>query len=251
MELDQRSCIQIPGEQPVSAALMIKRLQDRFRDPYNEVIQISADGITTQEPADASSFHAVRHFPSISGHNLLLSVMFVQNLGMSLSYGGCIVLSFAYLYKAAMKAGLLKQQWPDMEFVVDMQRKAGGRPFVLDPDGGLAAMPKCFGMALGVKLSAFQGGRRPQLPTADFISAKGRRVETICPAMHLTQNQSNKGEKNADPLTFYASAGLRCLDSLRASTHKSARLDHLSKLYEKSRRLNPAQLVFCLKGGLR
>ena len=120
-------------------------------------------------------------FPVTSGVLLNRAMYNMHGRGIKLCNSGALVLSVAFLYRAASLAGVLTSPWPDMDFVIAAHSKK--YPFVLESEHSVPAMAKYFAMALGAKHTQYLSDRRPALPPPNVIEKEGRMIETDFPLM--------------------------------------------------------------------
>jgi hypothetical protein len=184
--------------------------------------------------------------PASPGHIIYLSAWFVHEVGLKLCNCGALVLSAAYLYKAALRVGAIKNTWEDMELVIRLQSRT--KQFMVEPYDGIASMHKCFGRALGIKPSTYRKAKVPNLPRIDVVQKSGMMMETDWPVMSILQDQNLRtSEPKWDDRDFVVGAAFRSLDRLKKATTKSECIDNVFKQYERTGRLTATQLMFGLK----
>lgn len=184
-------------------------------------------------------FNVHRACPVPTGGLIHISAAQTHLFGVRLCNFGAMVLSVAYLYRAALKSGALKKKWADMEFVIQTH-STKSRPFVLEPKEGTTSMAKCFGLALGVKLNAFRRGQRPRLPSSAFIEQHVRQLKTEWPlqrAIDAWQKDQTQGA------ALFVAAAIESMKSLAKAEIESGELKDIRDQYEKSGKLAPHQLL--------
>lgn len=228
-----------------------------IRDPYYNLIdEASTDGFykSLRLQAMDEQGHAPRarapyqihsRFPSLAGRATHISMLALQFIGHLACNHDLIVLSLAYLYKAAQKVGAVVRTWEDMEYVISAQSTE--RDFVLEPVEGLPGLPKCFGRSLGMSLSEFRGGRRPLPPDGETVmqSRAGRQIRHLCPIYNNIEQSMDTGQNNIS--SNYSTTLLPSPSVLRKAAPQSTRLDSAFKQYERTGKLTSAQLMFCME----
>ena len=228
----------------VGNALRVKKLlADLGKDPYNEARKDSSISHTTKETS-SPPFGLYKALPLIPGMLINISAMQTHSVGIMLCNWGNIVLSTAYLYRAALRSGGLTKPWPDMEFVIETHSK--NRPLILEPDTETANMAKCFGVALGVKGSAYRRGQRPRLPKTSFIQQYGRKLSTEWPLEKAMEEWDWNGNVS-DRGSPFVKAAVKSLESLKKQEQKDHQLRNLCDQYEKIGKVTPSQLLLCFK----
>ena len=235
------------GSKPYADVITL--FKEAFADPYHRAHQLLAKENRTLT-AKHTPYSVYALFPSVPAQVLQVSKFTMQISGYSLCDRGLLVLSLAYLYSAAKKAGLASKAWVDMDFVVSEQSKT--RSFVLEPDNGIAAMPSCFGKAVGMKLSSFRHGQRPSFPSGATILKDGTWLESPYAAIDRLCGTDKHGYTTTNKdLSNYASIGFQCIDDLYRTGYSADKYGDLITRYKQHGKLTPAQLLYCLQEVLK
>lgn len=216
------------------------------RDPLVIAEQCGKAATRTSEEVKDAELPSYEGFPAMSGFLIHLSASFAHQLGQGRCNSGAVVLSAAYLYRAVLQAGIIKQEWMDMEYVIASQ--STGTPFVREPLDGLSSMYKCFGSALGIKPSAFRKGPTPNAPHTSWFAEHGRLLHTNAPffTTRYKHNRQMPGSRPSDDVMAVRTA-LQSLARLRKDTAKSQRLQDILEQYDRTRKLTAAQLTYSFK----
>ena len=190
----------------------------------------------TAEPSERQghytpSFRVHRLLPIFTGLLTHACLIITHRIGVSHGLGSFTVLSAAYLYRAALLAGVQTQPWPDMEVVIRSESKK--QAFIRESAQGITSMPQCFGVALGLKFSAFSKSNRPPLPRVEFVDKHGRKLQGW-----MLSTKSNSERYCRATRVAASLAGLE-----RLAENKSSEVQALLNRYEKTGNLSPAQLL--------
>lgn len=227
----------------------IQYLQSMTTDPIMATNQGQEKNSSEPQKSTASEPFVYTGFPATAGHLMYSSALQVHTLGRRLCNTGNMVLSAAYLYRAAMLAGSGMKKWHDMEFLIETESRT--TPFVREPLDGLASIYRCFGTALGMKPSAFRAGERPRLPDHIWVAKHGKKLHAQDPfcrtygdyAAKMPTSQPKVGE-------IEMRTAFQTVNDLRSATGKSERLDKILEAYDRTGRMTAAQLAFALREAL-
>lgn len=219
---------------------------EMFKDPYYEARQHSLNSKRSQGQSAYSPFRVYKAFPSNLGHIIHISLVTTQLAGLSLCNDQALVLSLAYVYRAARRIRALSKPWPDMEFIISTQSQQRSsakkeREFVLEPDSGISSLPQCFARSLGMGLSVFRHGARLDLPKRDSISKHSTQLRSTCPLTNIFTNLDNFG------LSVYGRPTMECLDMVKQFKHRSERLEEVVGQYARIGKVTPPQLLYCVE----
>ncbi|KAF2774330.1 hypothetical protein EJ03DRAFT_4996 [Teratosphaeria nubilosa] len=154
--------------------------------------------------------------------NMWFSRTMVHAFGMRMCNIDRLVLSTAYLYKVAKETCVLQAEWADMDYVIGANSKQS--QFVRQSSTGPQAYAKYFGMALGMKASAFSGDWWPKLPHCNAIDKNARGLQDQ--ASLLTQIVDKDFVRGNDIDDNLVSMALRCLQWKDIGDDSPARLLH-------------------------
>lgn len=216
------------------------------KDPYRS---INKDARVITQFSTESAFKIYKAFPAIAGKIINTTALLTHSRGLTCCDLGEIALSAAYLYRTALRAGVIKHPWPDMDFFIERQSRS--RPFVLESDIGVTSMAKNFGIALGLKSQAFRRQQRPDLPKPAFVKQNSRRVDLDWPLIRVVNPKpsADKIVSKNDHLEVVQNA-LTCLDKLVKSNCVSERLAGICQKYRKTGKVSSAHLLYALKEAL-
>lgn len=110
-------------------------------------------------------FHLITALPLMIGILDWCIKIFMHKAGIAIANTDLAVLSTSYMYSASRRDGTITNVWYDMKFVIEEQSMNG--PFIRDAHAAPDAMARHFGLAVGVKPTAYAKKKqdmRAQLP---------------------------------------------------------------------------------------
>ena len=216
-------------------------------DPYHEARQNFLRSLGSDYDPTPLSFRVRKGVPVRLGTLAFTAALTAHSRGVELGSTAGIVLSAAYLYKAALVVGAVTKPWKDMEFVIDAQSKK--RPFVLVPKNGIESMAMYFGNALGIPYAAFANGQRPRLPKKGIINSKIRLLVIDWPIVNGIIEYTKWNDMMAPvdrdlPVVNAAIQSINRLEKLESKTEQAVRL---VQQYKSTGKLTPSELMLAFK----
>lgn len=210
-------------------------------DPYLKARKSLEDEGPALKRVPQEPFKVHRVLPVATGMLIHISALQSHHLGIRLCNWGNVVLSVAYLYRAALRARVITKTWPDMEFVIKTHSKS--RAFVLEPNVGTTSMAKCFGVSLGVKLKAFKKGQRPRLPKPAVVEQYARTLSTDWPL----QKAIDAWQEDQTRDIPFVRAAIESMKSLQRTKTDDQKIQEIKDQYQKTGKLSPSQLLLAFQ----
>lgn len=114
-----------------------------------------------------------------------------------------MVLSAAYLYRACVQGGLLKESsWPDMDFVIANHSR--DKPLVLEKEHDITSMARFFGLKLKIVKPGQGTGQEPVRPLKRWFE------EYLSPTFPLFTTQKESNTRSAAGYREKVGAAIRC-----------------------------------------
>ena len=217
----------------------IRRLSN---DPLSDAIQPVGVGCLPNVVSSTPKYELYNILPVAAGVLISDSATQTHKFGIALCNYCRLVLSAAYLYKAALSIGAVKSHWEDMEFVIATQ--SNKRPFILQSDNGAGSFSKLFGIALGAQLKNYAKGRSARLPNLDHIQKHAKRMEDW-PYV----NGSTHYKYASDPVkaaTAKCEMAIGNLERLSKTSPKDARLEDIYLHYKGNGRMTLTQMLLTM-----
>lgn len=215
------------------------------KDPYQQFASKALDPSQQGERDTPESFPVHRIFPMTLGKNAYGCAVAVHNRGVTCCDVGKMVLSAAYLYRAARIIGAITKPWTDMEHVIQIQNRV--HSFVLEADS-VTSVAKFFGLSLGMKPQSFRRGQRPPPPNIAFVDRNAKNMLVDWPMVTRVRVSSNDEKINVpQDITPIVQTGVRSIERLRKLGLCSQRLGEIHRQLKKTGKLTTTQLLIGMK----
>ena len=221
---------------------VIERISKCHLDGTLPNFNVGEQGLTVSAlpRVDADNLH--KCLPLLSGIQMNSLAICARDTGLNLGNLECTVLTAAYLYKAALKVGVLKTEWPDMEFVLTAQSRM--RPLLWRLDVGPEFLARRFGIALGLRASSFVNGRRPKLPKYEVIM---QQFQGLGQDLSLTNLlfECGRDKANQRPIEEdFIRVAVESLARLEKTSPQDTKAAELHKQWKSTGKLTPSQLLY-------